>query len=234
MTMRLTKLEHSCLMLERGTDRLLIDPGKFTTPLTDCANVAAVVITHEHDDHWTKEQIGRVLAKSPGATIFATAAVLDQLASQDVEAELLRLASPGDEAQAGPFRLRFHGGRHAEIHRSIPRVDNVGVLVDETFYAGGDAYDAPRDVRIGTLAVPAYGPWMRIADSIDYILELATRAVVPVHEMTLARAGKELAIERLRWAAEEAGGVLLDLAPYETADLRDVPDQAEAKAEAES
>lgn len=230
MTMRLTKLEHACLMLERGAEKLIIDPGKFTTPITDCASVAAVVITHEHDDHWTKEQLGRILAKSPNALIFSTAAVLEAVSAiPAVDAARLRPAIPGETHPVGPFTLRFHGGTHAEIHRSIPRVDNVGVLVNEAFYTGGDAYDAPRDVAIDLLAVPVYGPWMRIADSIDYVLDVQPRAVVPVHEMLLARAGKELATQRLRAAAEEVGGRLLDLQPYDTADIRDAALAVEAK-----
>lgn len=229
MTMRLTKLEHSCLMLERGGERLYIDPGTFTTPLTECANVAAVVVTHEHDDHWTKEQLARILDRSPGVHVISTAAVIDAVRALDLvpEAQLL-VAKPGDRLEFQAFRLRFYGGEHAEIHSSIPRVDNLGVLVNDAFYYGGDAYLAPDDAAVDTLAVPAYGPWMRIADTIDYILEVRPRAVVGVHEMLLARPGKELAAARIRAAAEEVGAAVLDLQPYDTAELGDaaLPDEA--------
>ncbi|WP_343861781.1 MBL fold metallo-hydrolase, partial [Frigoribacterium faeni] len=55
--MRLTKLEHACLIIEKDGRRLVVDPGSFTSPLMDLQDVDAIVITHEHADHWTPDQL---------------------------------------------------------------------------------------------------------------------------------------------------------------------------------
>ena len=60
--MRITKFEHATLTLETDGDKLVIDPGSYTVPLDGLANVVAVVITHEHPDHWTPDHLDRVLA----------------------------------------------------------------------------------------------------------------------------------------------------------------------------
>ena len=59
--------------VERADDLLVIDPGSFLTP-PDFHGTVAVVITHEHADHWTPEQLRRVLEDSPEARIFGVTA----------------------------------------------------------------------------------------------------------------------------------------------------------------
>ncbi|MFP3381565.1 hypothetical protein SB767_35190, partial [Bacillus sp. SIMBA_069] len=76
----------------------------------------------------------------------------------------ITVVHPGDSVEAGPFSLRFFGGRHAVIHESIPVVDNVGVLVNDTLYYAGDSFSIPEGVEVDVLAAPAGAPWMKIAE----------------------------------------------------------------------
>ena len=89
--MRITKLEHACLMLEKGQRRLCLDPGKFTTPITEASQVDAVVVTHEHDDHWTPEQLARLAGRSPGLTVVTTAATAERIRDAGIEGLLSRI-----------------------------------------------------------------------------------------------------------------------------------------------
>ena len=68
--MRVTKFEHATLTLIDAGKTLVIDPGSFTTPLLDLAAAVAVVITHEHPDHWTPDHLDRLLRNSPDAPIY--------------------------------------------------------------------------------------------------------------------------------------------------------------------
>lgn len=223
--MKLTKLEHAGMTLERLAAKLIIDPGKFTSPVTESAGTVAIVVTHEHDDHWTPEQLARIAERNPDVVVFAPRGAAERILASGLESTVAVVpVDPGDEHEVGPFQLRFYGGVHAEIHRTIPRVDNVGVVVNDAFAYGGDAYDPPltadgEPLAVGTLAVPAYGPWMRIADSIDFIDAVRPDRVLGVHEMLLSKVGKELAASRLRAAVEAIGGTYLDLQPYETVEL---------------
>ncbi|HEY8589164.1 MAG TPA: MBL fold metallo-hydrolase, partial [Naasia sp.] len=123
--MKVTKLEHAALIVEAGAQTLVIDPGSLTTPLTEPGNAVAIVITHEHADHWTPEQLNRILSRCPQARIFGPAGVA--AAASDFE---VTVVADGDVHEVGPFRLAFFGERHAVIHETLPVPDNVGVLVN--------------------------------------------------------------------------------------------------------
>lgn len=212
--MRLTKFEHAALLLEDSGERLFVDPGSFTSPLTDTARTAAVVITHEHADHWTPEQLNRVLDLSPDVPIFAPEGVA--AAARDFAVTVVHA---GDTIKAGPFTLRFFGGRHAVIHESIPVVDNLGVLVNDVLYYAGDSFTIPEGVEVDVLATPAGAPWLKIAETIDYVLAVKPKRSFPTHEMVLSRSGKDLSNARIAWATEQNGGRFFALEPGDSLDL---------------
>jgi len=212
--MRLTKLEHAALVVDDSGDKLYVDPGKFTTPITESAGAVAVVITHEHDDHWTPEQLRRIIAANPDVRIFGPSGVAAAASGFPVET-----VSAGDEVEAGPFRLRFFGGRHAQIHPSIPIIDNLGVLVDDALYYAGDSFTVPEGVAVEVLAAPAGAPWMKISEAMDYVMAVAPKRAFPTHEMLLSQAGKALSNARLGWATEQGGGEYLPLQPGDSIDF---------------
>lgn len=211
--MRLTKFEHAALMVEKSGQKLFIDPGSFTAPLTDTVGAVAVVITHQHADHWTAQQLSRVRDGNPQVVIYGPAGVA--AAATDFP---VTVVSAGDEAEAGPFRLRFFGGRHAVIHSSIPVVDNLGVIVDDTLVYPGDSFAIP-PVEVDVLAVPSSAPWLKAAEFMDYVLEVKPRRSFPTHEMVNSAAGKQMANDRIRWATEQGGGRFFPLEPGDTLEL---------------
>src|SRR3954464_15983930 len=99
--MKVTKYEHATLLLSVGDDTLVIDPGMFLSAV-DFGNVAAVVITHEHGDHWTPDQLGRILEKNPDAKVYGPAGCVAAANGFDVSE-----VKAGDELEAGPFTLKF-------------------------------------------------------------------------------------------------------------------------------
>lgn len=210
--MKVTKLEHSTLLLEKAGDALVIDPGSFLTP-SGFHGVVAVVLTHEHADHWTPEQLTRILADNPDARLIGPQGVADAAAGFAVE-----VVQAGDEVEAGAFSLRFFGGRHNVIHSSIPVIDNLGVLVDDELYHPGDSYSVP-EAPVGTLAAPVGAPWLKIGEAMDFVLAVAPRRAFPIHEMTLSDAGFGMHAARLDWATQQGGGEFLTLAPGESIDL---------------
>jgi len=211
--MKLTKYEHACLVLETGDEKLIVDPGAFTMPLGDLGDVVAIVITHEHPDHWTPEQLDRILGRNPDAKLYGPAGVALAASGYDIIT-----VADGDTASAGPFQLAFYGSRHAVIHSSIPVIDNVGVLVNDTLFYPGDSFTVP-PVAVDTLAVPASAPWLKIAEAMDYVTAVAPKRAFPTHEMTASVIGKGMANDRLRTMTEAAGGQYFALEPTDTLDL---------------
>jgi L-ascorbate metabolism protein UlaG (beta-lactamase superfamily) len=209
---RITKYEHATLQVGVGDDTLVIDPGSFLSH-PDFTDVVAIVITHEHADHWTTEQVRRILDKNPDARVIGPQGVADAATELPVE-----VVAAGDVVEAGPFTLEFFGGQHAVIHESIPLIDNVGVLVNDELYYAGDSYTLP-EVEVGTLAAPVGAPWLKIGEAMDYVLAVKPKRAFYVHDMTLSVAGKQMGAARLAWATEQGGGSFTELQPGETLDV---------------
>jgi L-ascorbate metabolism protein UlaG (beta-lactamase superfamily) len=212
--MRLTKQEHACLILESAGKTLVIDPGFFTTALIGLNDVMAIVITHEHGDHWTAEQLTRILDRNPGARLYGPEGVA--IAATDFD---ITVVEDGDVIDAAPFSLKFFGEKHAVIHSSIPTVDNVGVLVNDSLYYPGDSFTVPEGVEVDTLAAPVGAPWLKIGEAIDFVLAVRPRRAFATHEMVLSTAGKGISGDRLKWAVEQGGGEYVALEPGDTLDV---------------
>lgn len=206
--MRITRHEHAALRVEHAGRTLIIDPGTFTAALTDLGDVVAVVITHEHPDHWTTEHLDRILRAAPGIPILSTAHVAAAAADHDVT-----VVQPGDAVSVDGFELRFFGGEHAVIHESMPRVENLGVLVNDELYYPGDSYAIPEDVEVNTLAAPIGAPWLKIGEAMDFVLAVAPRRCFGTHDMTLSSIGLAMHRQRLQWATEQGGGTFSALDP---------------------
>lgn len=212
--MRLTKHEHAALVLVESGHTLVIDPGSFTSPLEDLVGLVGVVITHEHADHWTPEHLARLRQSHPGIPIYGPEGVAQAAAGFEVT-----IVHPGDTLDLGPFHLEFFGGKHAVIHESIPVVDNVGVLVNDALYYPGDSYAVPKRKSVSLLAAPVGAPWLKIGDTMDFVVDVKPQRVFATHDMTLSTAGKQMGYARLTWAVEQNGGSFVDLQPGDTVDV---------------
>lgn len=210
--MKVTKYEHATLVVESAGKLLVVDPGVFLTP-PDFANTVAVVITHEHADHWTDQNLSMILEKAAQVRIYAPQGVATAASGFDIT-----VVKDGDVIEADPFTLEFFGEKHAVIHHSIPLVDNVGVLINGELYYGGDSYTVPGK-PVGTLAAPAGAPWLKIGDAIDFVLEVKPKRAFYIHDMTLSAAGKGMASDRLKWATEQNGGEYRALEVGDSLDL---------------
>jgi L-ascorbate metabolism protein UlaG (beta-lactamase superfamily) len=212
--MRVTKQEHAALVLEATGKLLVVDPGSFTTALVGLDNVVAIVITHEHADHWTAEQLSRIIERNPGITVYGPSGVATAATDFDIT-----VVNPGDTIEVDPFTLKFFGGQHAIIHDSMPVVDNVGVLVNDTLYYPGDSFFVPEGVEVDTLAAPIGAPWLKIGEAMDFVMAVKPKRAFGVHEMTLSVAGKTMSHGRLKWATEQGGGEYTPLEPGDSLDL---------------
>ena len=209
--MRITKLEHAALILEEAGRRLVVDPGGLTNPILGITDVDAIVITHEHADHWTADQLKRIQDSSPKAVILAPSGVANAAEGVDIQ-----VVSPGETVQVGPWTLRFFGGNHAIIHPTLPVVENVGVLVNGRFYYPGDSFTIPLGVEVDTLAAPAGAPWLKISEAMDFVSMVAPKRAFGTHDGVLSAAGIGLVHDRLKAVTEAKGGEYFPLKPGES------------------
>jgi L-ascorbate metabolism protein UlaG (beta-lactamase superfamily) len=211
--MKITKYEHACLVLEEQGSHLVIDPGDFSNSLPDLDNVLAIIITHVHFDHLNSERVARLVANNPNVKILSVQQVKEKLPSAIVK-------RAGETEDIGPFHVAFFGGEHAIIHPEYPRFENLGILVNESFYYGGDSLDLPGNIQPEVVAVPTSGPWSKTSEQMDYIAALKPTIAIAVHDFLGSEAGNESQDRWLSIHAEKHGVTYKHLTVGESIDAR--------------
>ena len=184
--MRLTKFGHACVRLEDDGAVLVIDPGTLSEP-ESVDGVDAVLITHEHFDHLDVNKLADALAKRPSVEVYTNPSVADQLADLG---DVVHRVTPGEAFTAAGFAVKTFGGLHALIHPELPRVPNLGFFIENGgVYHPGDSFDIPEDVEVQTLFVPVAGPWMKIAEAVEFVRAIGPRQAYALHDGILSEAG---------------------------------------------
>ncbi|MGW3690148.1 MBL fold metallo-hydrolase [Streptomyces sp. NPDC005125] len=177
----LTKKTHSCIRLEKDGRTLVIDPGGFSEQ--DAALGAdAMLVTHEHADHFDEGRLRAGLEANPAAEIWTLRSVAEQLSA--AFPGRVHTVGHGDTFTAAGFDVQVHGELHAVIHPDIPRITNVGFLVDGSLFHPGDALTVP-DHPVDTLMLPVMAPWNKISEVIDYVREVKPRRAIDIHDALL-------------------------------------------------
>lgn len=187
---------HSCLVVEKGGQRVVVDPGAWTTDFIVPEAVVAVVVTHEHPDHLDIEKLKSILAVSPGAIIYAHEAVVAKIEGLTTQA-----VTAGETVPVGEFTLRFTGGEHAIIHASYPKFANLGVIIDDALYYPGDSFVLPGAV-VHTLALPVSAPWLKISEAMDFLTAVKPMRIFPTHDAILSETGQQLVDRMITTVAE--------------------------------
>lgn len=181
-TMQLTKQGHASVRMTKDGRTLVIDPGGFSEP--DAALGADVIlVTHEHPDHFDAPRLRTAMEADPSAQIWTLRSVSEQLSG--AFPGRVHTVGHGDTVSAAGFEIEVHGELHAVIHPDIPRITNVGFLVDGTVFHPGDALTVP-DRPVDTLLLPVHAPWNKVSEVIDYLREVRPRRALDVHDGLLS------------------------------------------------
>lgn len=204
--MKITHLGHAAVLVETDAARILIDPGNIDPEWKDLTDLDAILITHLHADHLDPESVPGLIAANPGARLVVEPSIIEKAGTE--VAGVGRLPelpgasgpAPGDKINIGPLAVEAAGGRHAVIHADIPRIGNVGYLIsaegEPTFFHPGDSYETvPSGVDV--LALPAYGPWAALKETIDFARAVGAPRGFPVHDGLLRDNGRNLIIGRI-------------------------------------
>jgi L-ascorbate metabolism protein UlaG (beta-lactamase superfamily) len=212
--MELTKHGHACVVLSDGERRLVIDPGAFTEP-SALDGASAVLITHEHADHFVPERVRAALDADPALEVWTNKSVAAQLEGLGGR---VHVVGNGDAVTAAGFEVTVHGELHAEIHPDVPRIANIGFLVNGQVFHPGDALTVP-DQPVETLLVPMHAPWSRTADLIDYVRAVHADQAFGVHDGLLNDTGCGLVTGLLGERGPGTPTPFSRLAPGDSAEL---------------
>lgn len=199
--MRITHLGHAAVLVETDDARILIDPGNLSAGWHQLTDLDAVLVTHQHPDHLDTDHIGALLTANPAATVLVEPSIVQQIADAKFpELPNATAFRPDEQAVVGDVLITGVGGQHAVIHRDIPRIGNVGYVLrssgQPTFFHPGDAYDtAPQGIDV--LAMPAYGPWAAMKETIDFVRAVGALEGFPIHGELLNDRGHNLVMSRI-------------------------------------
>lgn len=190
--MRLTKLGHACVRIEVGDEVVVIDPGAFTPEDDATVGATAVLLTHEHPDHWTAEHLART-----DAPIFTIAAVAEKIREADPGlGARVHVVAPGDRPEVG-VPVEVVGEKHAVIHPELPHFDNSGFLLDlegTRVFHPGDALTVPPGGQgsVDVLLLPVSAPWLKVSECIDYAREVGAPRNIGIHDAIYSETGHQV------------------------------------------
>jgi len=183
--MRITKFGHACVRVEHDGATVVIDPGVFTD-VEALDGASAVLITHEHADHYLPDHL-----RATGAQVFTIEAVAARIREDAPDvAERVTVVGPGQEFDAG-LPARAVGELHAVIHPEFPRFFNSGYVLtvgDQLLYHPGDALTEPGE-QVDLLFVPVSAPWMRASEAIEFARAVKAPRNLAIHDRVYSEAG---------------------------------------------
>lgn len=197
--MRLTFFGHACVRLDADGTALVLDPGNLSRAASALDGAAAVLITHDHADHVDVPVVVAALDADPRLVVYASGPAAQALTAAGAPTDRVHVAAPGDELTIGAARVVVGGGEHALIHPKIPQAVNVTFLVEadgRRVFHPGDSFDLP-GTAVEVALTPVSGPWMKLAEALDYAAAVDAAYLVPIHDALASEVGHAMAARQL-------------------------------------
>lgn len=214
--MRITKFGHACVRVEHAGKTVVFDPGIFTD-VSAVDGADAILITHEHADHYLPDHL-----RACDAPIFTIDAVAARIREDAPElSERVTVVAPGESFDPG-IPARSVGELHAVIHPEFPRFFNSGYALtlahddgsSTKIYHPGDALTPPGE-DIDILFVPVSAPWMRASEAIEFARELKAPRNLAIHDRVYSDAGLGIIDGHMNMFLPKAGQEYVRLADGE-------------------
>lgn len=190
--MKITKYAHACLSVEKDGTKILLDPGSWNE-LPDVTGLSAILITHEHMDHYDPAQIRALLAGSPEAQVISHRGMLEKLTADGMGEALI--IEPGVSLDVNGVSIESFGTEHAAIYKTSP-CRNTGFLIGGELFVPGDAVHDVPPKKVRVLALPTGGPWMKVEEAVDYAKAVAPAVAFPIHDAMYEAGYQEFLVDR--------------------------------------
>lgn len=195
--MKVTKLEHSGLLVENNGAFLVCDPVEIEQQLPAFGNVKAIVITHVHGDHFNPAIVSKIMSENPDVKVFTTE---ENAANIPGSAAV----TDGDLVNVEGFDLRFFGKDHASIIPGQVPCQNIGVVINGAIANPGDSFDMPPE-KVQLLCVPISAPWCKVPESLEYLKSVRSKYAIAFHDAILSEFGSMISNNWLKSTSADLG-----------------------------
>lgn len=173
--MKLTKLVHSCVLLEDGEKAALFNPGIYSwqsglIEVGSFPKLDGVVVTHKHADHLAEPFVKAITAAQPNVQWFAPADAHEELKAMGVK-------NVTDQSM-GDFEVKTVP--HAKVEPFGVQVNNLIVHWNGKVTDPGDTHDFSETKDI--LLLPVQAPWGTTIRAFELGIELKPKYLVPIHD----------------------------------------------------
>jgi L-ascorbate metabolism protein UlaG (beta-lactamase superfamily) len=172
--MKVIRYFQSCLLIEEGKARILIDPsGQEKERLGDFGKLDAVFYTHEHGDHFDAD-MAKDFVEQGVAPVYANASTAKQIEASKTVVE------DGKEYDVGGVKVKAIELPHCLMVDGSTSVQNTGYLFNGKLFHPGDGKEL-NGLEVETLAVPVNGPDISLKDAYDFTMQVKAKQVIPIH-----------------------------------------------------
>lgn len=190
MVVHITKLVHSCLLVEAGGKTALFDPGNYSIKSgiikpESLPKLDYIVYTHSHADHFNANFL-KDLAWVQQPMVIAPKQVKTLIDEEGIQLGWRPENEDVVMSKADHAKVPWPGASqpdHAAYHF-------MGM-----FTHAGDSYDLKDSKAVLALALVA--PWGKSEEMIDAVGRLSPKYVVPVHDWPLSSEGRDYYDSRL-------------------------------------
>lgn len=172
--MKISKYVHSCLLVEDNGKTVLIDPGEYSysAKALDIGSVDqldAIVITHEHPDHFHLPFVKEVLDKFPSVQIYTNDSIVEILKKENIEAR-----TSGDEI------VQLTQAPHEHVFGVPQMPQNILTKVFGKLTHPGDSEQYSLETE--ALALPVQAPWTSVTKAVERAVQLKPKVIIPIHD----------------------------------------------------
>ena len=176
-------------------------------------DIDAILITHEHFDHFEPIRLAAAVRENPTLDIYTCAGVAGHLQELGDRVHVVR---NGDTFSTCGFKVSVVGEKHHFSHPDAPPVDNVGFVIDDEVFHPGDALTI---LDIATLLVPGQAPWMTMPDLISYLRTVRPKRAYAIHDGLINEWGIMVLESVLTAEAERLGADIRRLKPGDSIEV---------------
>jgi L-ascorbate metabolism protein UlaG (beta-lactamase superfamily) len=209
--MKISKHIHSCLLIEDQGKTVLIDPGQYSfeakaLDLGSITKLDALLITHEHPDHFYLPAIKEILAKFPKTPIISNPSVVELLKKENITASSL-----GNEF------VEIEEAPHEHVFGVAQMPKNVLFRVFGKLTHPGDSEHY--DLKTEVLALPVQAPWTATTAAVERAVKLKPKVIIPIHDWHWNEEAREGLYGRFVNYFKENG---IDFKPLKTGEVVEV------------